>query len=125
MAKTGKIVKPVVYFHPGEMLTEKLEEMNISAAEFAAISGLNERDIKQIMSCKMDINQHTAMALEKGTSIPAHYWLRMQENFNLYMMKKLTETLSNSLNKNTPYEKKKEFFCRTVKRLTKFSAAML
>ncbi|MCR5453631.1 MAG: XRE family transcriptional regulator, partial [Bacteroidales bacterium] len=68
-------LKLAVYFHPGETLEEKLQEMGLSNLEFAQVTGLDIDTVKGIVSCKIDITDAMAKRLEKGTQIPAYLWL--------------------------------------------------
>ncbi|MBR4677974.1 MAG: hypothetical protein IKO99_08220 [Bacteroidales bacterium] len=122
MAKTGKIVKPVVCFHPGETLKEKLQEMGISNKEFAAITSINEEDVILITNCKLDINENIALALEKGTGIPKSFWLKKQEKFNFYCLNKLAQSIVNDV-KNYDFEKKPRIR-QTINKMSKLSEAI-
>jgi len=121
MAKTGKNVEPVIFFHPGETLSEKMEEMQISEKDFAAISGISENKIKLINACKADVDEPTAIALEKATKIPTHFWLKLQEDFNIYRMKLLVEQLNKSILRPMEYNTKRDKIRKTVKKMAKLS----
>ncbi|MBR4325809.1 MAG: hypothetical protein IKP73_09830 [Bacteroidales bacterium] len=123
MAKTGKPIKPAVYFHPGVFLTEKLQEMEMSEKQFAEISGLPEKTITLINSEKMDIDSSTAATLEKATRIPATLWLKLQENYNIYRFKKMAFTLFKGLTYDN-YPKQTTKIHRTLKRMTKMAKAI-
>jgi plasmid maintenance system antidote protein VapI len=124
MAKTGKNIEPFIYFHPGETLSEKMQEMQISEKDFATLSGIDEGTIRLINACKADVDEHTAVALEKATRIPAHFWLKTQENFNIYRMKLLVEQLSKNLRQPIEYNTKCDRIRKTVKRIAKLSACI-
>ncbi|MBQ3657420.1 MAG: hypothetical protein II956_11335 [Bacteroidales bacterium] len=100
MAKTGKYIEPTQAFHPGETLEEKLQEMGLSNAEFADVTGLNIDIINGIISCKIDVDKKIAEILERCTQIPADFWLNKQENFNRYRMEKLAKTLVSDIRKD-------------------------
>ena len=121
MAKTGQNMEAVVFFHPGEFLDEKIQEMQISEKDFAAISGISENKIKLINACKADVDEPTAIALEKATKIPTHFWLKLQEDFNIYRMKLLVEQLNKSILRPMDYNTKCDKIRKTVKKMAKLS----
>lgn len=121
MAKTGKRVQPYIFFHPGETLSEKMDEMQISEKEFAEISGISEDKIRLINACKADVDEPTAIALEKATRIPTHFWLKLQEDFNIYRMKLLVEQLHKSILRPMEYNIKRDKIRKTVKKMVKLS----
>ena len=121
MAKTGKNIEPFIYFHPGETLLEKMQEMQISEKDFAALSGIDENTIHLINACKAAVNESIAAGLEKATKIPAHFWLNVQESFNLYRMKLLVEQLSKNLQRPIEYKTKCDRIRKTVKKMAKLS----
>jgi|GEM_PF-6139853 len=123
MAKTGKPVKPIIYFHPGVFLAEKLQEMEMSEKQFAEISGLPEKTITLINSEKKDIDSDIATSLEKATSIPATLWLKLQENYNIYRFKKLAFSLFKGLSYDN-YPKQTTKIHRTLKQMTKMAMAI-
>jgi len=122
MAKTGKIVKPVICFHPGETLKEKLEEMGISNKEFAEITKISEENIALITSCKLDIDEKIAALLEKGTGIPACFWLKKQEKFNFYNLNRLAQSVVNDA-KNYDLTKMPRIR-QTINKMSKLSEAI-
>ncbi|MBQ9214973.1 MAG: hypothetical protein IJ150_13710 [Bacteroidales bacterium] len=95
-----KDLKLAVYFHPGETLGEKLQEMGLSSLEFSEVTGLDIDTVRGIISCKIDVDKKLAEFLEKGTQIPAHLWLRQQKTFNRYRMEKLAKSLVNDMKKD-------------------------
>ena len=93
-------LKLAVYFHPGETLKEKLQEMGLSNIEFSRVSRLDIDTVNNIVSCKIDVDEKIAKQLEKGTQIPAYLWIRQQETFNRYRMEKLAKSLVNDMRKD-------------------------
>ena len=113
-----KLELPVIYFHPGETLEEKLQEMGFSYSEFSKISGLAEDKIKRLTACKMDIDAEIAEILYKSTKIPASMWLKMQESFNLYKLQKLADMLLKNLKRHeTAYEVKRQKVRQTINKM--------
>jgi len=71
--------------HPGETLTEKLEEMEMGPKEFALRTGKPEKTIIAIMNGESSITPDMAVQFENTTKIPAHYWLNSQRNYDEYI----------------------------------------
>ncbi len=122
MSKTGKIVKPTVCFHPGETLKEKLQEMGLSFKEFADITTIPEKEIRLITSCKSDIDEPTAVLLERGTGIPVFFWLRKQEKYNFYRLSRLAQSVVNDA-RNYDFEKKAKIQ-KTIHKMSQLSEAI-
>ena len=120
MIMTQKENKPYIWYHPGETLSEMLDEMGLTNAEFAKVSGLSIDSVRKITSCKMDIDDATATVLEKYTQIPASFWLKLQENHNLYKLDQLTSSLAKEIRCNGANKMQK--IRRTIEKLTKISA---
>ena len=74
--------------HPGETLTEKLEEMGMSSFEFAAHTGKPEEIINAVLTGKSTITPDMAVKFERITQIPAHFWLNSQRHYNEFIAKK-------------------------------------
>jgi addiction module HigA family antidote len=81
---------PQVFFHPGETLGEKLQEMGLSSEELASRIGQPLHIIEEILAKKRDISPEIAKLLEGITKIPAHMWLTAQYNYNEGQKNKLT-----------------------------------
>ena len=77
---------PIKAFHPGETLDEKLHELEMSRAEFAAQTGVPVFMIESIIAGNMSVTADMALAFEKVTHIPAHYWLNAQHNYDEYVL---------------------------------------
>lgn len=75
-----------VSFHPGEELAEKLGEMNLSARDFAKETQLSESYIYDVLSCKASITPKEAVAFEMVTKIPASLWLKMQHDYDDFIL---------------------------------------
>lgn len=81
-------------FHPGEMLKEKLEEMNMDVPTFARLSGLAENIIVDVISCKIPITEDIAVVLEKSTGIPTYLWVKLQHSFEEYTKRHQNDDVS-------------------------------
>lgn len=84
-----KEFKPIISFHPGVTLGNKLDEMGMSMDEFAKRIGEPEKTIQGIVRCIYSVDAGMATSLEMGTGIPAHFWLAKQKNYNEYISRKV------------------------------------
>lgn len=78
--------------HPGEMLEEKLQEMEMSVETFAEQAHLAEQYAKDVIACKASVTLETAIAFEMVTKIPASLWLAFQHDYDDYVLKQHKES---------------------------------
>ena len=83
MAKENQYF-PQIVFHPGETLSEKLEEMGMGPKEFAIRTGKPEKTITAILKGESSITADMAVQFENVTKIPAHFWLNNQRAYDEY-----------------------------------------
>lgn len=74
--------QPQTVSHPGETLTEKLEEMGMSIKEFAIRTSKPEKTVIAVMKGDSSITPDMAVAFENVTKIPAHFWMNLQRKFD-------------------------------------------
>ena len=67
-----------VAIHPGELLTEWIEEKGVPIRELALRANYSEAALQRIADGAAPITSESAAALERGTGITAHFWLRSQ-----------------------------------------------
>ncbi|EDM33951.1 putative plasmid maintenance system antidote protein, XRE family [Pedobacter sp. BAL39] len=73
-----------IAFHPGETLTEKLEELRMGPKEFAIRTGKPEKTIIAIAKGESSITPEMAVLFESVLKIPARFWIKRQYNFDEY-----------------------------------------
>jgi plasmid maintenance system antidote protein VapI len=71
----------VVLTAPGEMLEEKIIEMETSIAEFAQTCGIPLKTLQGIIKAEIPLTPTIANKLENATKIPTTYWLRYEKNY--------------------------------------------
>ena len=76
---------PPVVFHPGEMLQEKLEEINMQINEFALRCGKPEKTIHAILKGNSRITPDMALAFEQVLDIPVKMWLGWQTFYDEFL----------------------------------------
>jgi addiction module HigA family antidote len=68
--------------HPGRTLAAKLEELKMSSKEFAVRTGKPEKTISNVLTGDSSITSDMAVLFEDVLSIPAHFWLIRQNNYD-------------------------------------------
>jgi HTH-type transcriptional regulator / antitoxin HigA len=79
---------PISYSHPGDILKDKLSEINMRTKEFAVRTGKPEKTIFDIFKHKSSITPEMAVQFERVLKIPAKFWLNLQSNYNEAMARK-------------------------------------
>ncbi len=69
--------------HPGEILADELQEIDISAAALARILEVPPNRISQIISGKRAISADTALRLARYFGTSPDLWMNLQKNYEL------------------------------------------
>lgn len=69
--------------HPGEILADELQELNINATELARILHVPANRITQIIKGQRAITADTALRLGKWLGTGAELWLNLQKSYEL------------------------------------------
>jgi Plasmid maintenance system antidote protein len=89
---------PQIVFHPGETLKEKMNEMNMGTKEFAIRTCKPEKTIIAVNKGESSITADMAVQFESVTAIPAHFWMKMQREYDEYRARlKRREIISSSI----------------------------
>jgi antitoxin HigA-1 len=73
--------------HPGEILREEIEEMNISAGLLAKNLGVPTNRITEILNGKRSITSDTALRLSRYFGTSAEFWMNLQIAYDLKITK--------------------------------------
>ena len=76
--------KPI---HPGEILKDELEGLNISAAELARAIKVPANRISQILTGKRNLSADTSLRLGKLFGTGPQFWLNLQTAYELDLAK--------------------------------------
>jgi addiction module HigA family antidote len=87
--KNGNELHPSLYFHPGEMLLEEVEERKLKKSELANQIGILPGHLSELFKGKRNINARLAVRLEKVLGISAEYWLGLQSTYDLAQAREL------------------------------------
>jgi antitoxin HigA-1 len=69
--------------HPGEILADELDELNMSAAELARVLRVPTNRITQIMSGKRAMTADTALRIGKWLGTGPELWMNLQKSYEL------------------------------------------
>ena len=69
--------------HPGEYLSEMLEELNISQASFARTIDVSPMRISHIVKGNRPVTAELALLFAKAFEQTPQYWLNLQTNYDL------------------------------------------
>lgn len=84
MTKKNEFILDIA-FHPGETLSEKLEEINMGPKEFAIRTGKPEKTIIAVLKGESAITPDMAVLFEDVLKIPASFWLKRQQKYDEYI----------------------------------------
>ncbi|MDR0826665.1 MAG: HigA family addiction module antidote protein [Desulfovibrio sp.] len=74
---------PSTPIHPGEILNDELDAINMSAAALARAVCVPANRISQIVSGKRNISADTALRLGKFFNTGPQFWLNLQMSYEL------------------------------------------
>ena len=76
-------LSPELLIHPGETLSEVLEDRNMNQNELALRTGVSRKHISQVVSGKASITADFAAKLEYALNIEASFWMNLQSDYDL------------------------------------------
>ena len=82
--KTG--ISRDLIIHPGETISDVLEERDISQAELAKRTDVSTAYISNVIAGKKDISANFAMKLEYALGVPKSFWLNLQANYDAELL---------------------------------------
>ena len=78
--------------HPGEHLSEILEELGISRYRLAKAIGVPPIRINDIVHCRRAITADTALRIGKALGMTPEFWLNLQRMYDLDLARASTDT---------------------------------
>lgn len=73
-------ISPDLLIHPGETISDLLEERGITQKELAQRAGVSEAFLSDVIHGKQDISKGLAMGLEYALGVPRSFWFNLQAN---------------------------------------------
>lgn len=68
--------------HPGILLQEEIDAMNLTQKEVAEKAGVSKTIINEVIKGKRSINAELAVRLESVLQSPARFWLNAQSMYD-------------------------------------------
>ena len=75
--------------HPGEHLSEILEDLGLSTVEFAEATGMGEHHLSAILKTLKPITADVAVRIGKALDMTPEFWLSLQSDYDLEMAREL------------------------------------
>lgn len=69
--------------HPGEILADELEEIELSARSLAAVLEVPPNRLYQILAGKRNVTADTALRLAQYFGMSADFWMNLQTAYEL------------------------------------------
>ncbi|MBK0004280.1 HigA family addiction module antitoxin [Erwinia sp. S38] len=77
--------------HPGGLITEYLEDYNVSLRSLAKSLGVSPAALSKLAAGKTSVSAEMAVRLEAGLGISARLWLAMQAACDLNKAREVTD----------------------------------
>ena len=87
--KIHNSILPDLLIHPGEIISDLLDERGITQKELAERAGVSEAFLSDVIHGKKDFSKKLSMGLENAVGVPNSFWLNLQTNYG----KELTSLL--------------------------------
>lgn len=78
---------PAHAIHPGEMLLDEIEAREMSQTDLGKLIGYKKSQLNEVIKGKRAINAKLALLLEAALEIPANFWLKAQNEYELNLAK--------------------------------------
>ncbi len=86
MAVKNPGISADLVIHPGETISDVLEERGLTQKELAQRAGVSEAFLSDVIHGKKDISKSLAMGLEYALDVPASFWLNLQANYDAELL---------------------------------------
>ncbi len=80
-------ITPFEPTHPGELIRDELESLNMTQAKLAGQIGVSSSLLNEVINGKRGISTELALLLEAAIGVPADVWLRLQTDYNMHVAK--------------------------------------
>lgn len=76
-----RLVRPI---HPGEVIADIIDDLDINTAKFAEILGVPNQTIQEIINCQKPITVDIAIRLGKALGNGPRLWLNLQQKVDIW-----------------------------------------
>ena len=95
--------RPIYPIHPGTILADELNELNISPAELARELHVPSNRIYQLVAGKRAMTADTALRLEQWLGVEAGFWMNLQKTYELDIAKEqIGEEIKRTIHSRLP-----------------------
>jgi antitoxin HigA-1 len=103
---TEPVVKRPVYpIHPGEILADELEALDMTAAELARELHVPSNRLYQLVAGKRAMTADTALRLEQWLGVEAAFWMNLQKSYELDLAKEqIGDEIKRTIRRRQPAE---------------------
>jgi antitoxin HigA-1 len=103
---TEPVVKRPVYpIHPGEILADELEALDMTAAELARELHVPSNRLYQLIAGKRAMTADTALRLEQWLGVEAAFWMNLQKSYELDLAKEqIGDEIKRTIRRRQPAE---------------------
>ena len=77
------MTSPFKAIHPGEIIKDELEAIDMTQKELAILLGVKSSYINEIIKGKRNITAEIAVLLENVFKIPAMHWMSYQSQYDI------------------------------------------
>jgi antitoxin HigA-1 len=85
--KQGRELKTDVLLHPGKVLEKELESRGLKKSSFAMSIMMYPGHMSDILKGRRNITEDIALRLEKALDISAEFWMGLQIEYNLFVLR--------------------------------------
>lgn len=86
MATKNRGISPDLLIHPGETISDLLEERGITQKELASRAGVSEAFLSDVIHGRKDISKGLAKGLEYALNVPGSFWLNLQADYDAELL---------------------------------------
>jgi addiction module HigA family antidote len=86
--RKGEQIETDVTLHPGEVLKNELEARGIQQKDFAKKLGIQPPHLNDLLKGKRQMSARLAVKIEKELDIDAAFWLRVQSDYYITMIRR-------------------------------------
>ena len=86
MAVKNPGISTDLLIHPGETISDLLEERGMSQKELALRTGVSEAFLSDVINGKKNVSSGLAAGLEYAFGVPSSFWLNLQANYDAELL---------------------------------------
>lgn len=88
-SRVRRMREPLPLIHPGRFLSEALEDVQLSQAQFARAVGVSAMRISHVVKGKRPVTAELALLFGKAFGQSPDYWLNLQRQYDLGLAERM------------------------------------